>query len=43
MDIQMMSIFHPKLQDILFTWVSPPLALLNIMWKMEGSSEKKIH
>ncbi len=27
------------MQDTLFAWVSLPLALLNIMWKMEDSSE----
>ncbi len=31
------------LQEILFTWVSLPLALLNIMWKMEGLVEMKRH
>ncbi len=29
------------LKDILFVWVFPPLAFLNIMWKMEGSSENE--
>ncbi len=29
------------LQDILFVWIFPPLALLNIVWKMESFSENE--
>ncbi len=29
------------MQDILFVWIFPPLALLNIVWKMENFSENE--
>ncbi len=36
------STLNPKPnQDILFIWVSPHLALLNVVWKMEGFSENE--